>query len=289
MSALAAFSLTGLLSASAPATAGLTAMRWPFVLRDAANDAKSGPDVTKVEEGGDKDARVIGLRLTIPNYAADSGFNIYFNTDHDRSTGTYGYEYMLYAQGDGWSLNVADGAGGWKQETFSAADVSRRDGDVLEFDLSADDLGGVTFFDFIVVTFTSAPGPGGTPVLTAGDDAPDTGGFSYSLDEVANVPPAPPLIKMLGAKPVTPRAGKPFVAQFAIVDRESQLPAVAARVVLTMSIGGRSVRSMMSFQDGVAVGRATIPARARAKTLMVTVVAVLGGLKTRDQETFAIR
>jgi hypothetical protein len=286
--ALAALSLAGLLSGSAPATAGMSAMRWPFALRDAANDANGGADVTKVEDGGDRVANVIALRLTIANYAADSGFNIYFDTDHDRSTGTYGYEYMLYEQGGSWNLNAADGAGGWKHEDFSAADVGRRDGDLFEYDLSPADLGGITSFDFIVVTFTSTPGTGGTPVLAAADYAPDGGGFTYSLDEIANAPAPPPVIKTLGTKPVIPRAGKPFVAQFAIVDRDTQLPAFAARVVLTMSIGGKGLRSTMSFRDGVAIGRATIPPRARGHTLMVIVVAVVGRSKTREEQTFAI-
>jgi hypothetical protein len=287
--ALAGLTVAGLLSAVAPATVGMSTMRWPFVLLDATNDANGGPDVTKIEQGGDKDAQVIGLRLTIANYAADSGFNIYFDTDHNRSTGSYGYEYMLYSQGDSWNLNVADGAGGWQRSTPAAADIALRDGGVFEFHLSADDLGGGTFFEFVVVTFTSTPGDGGTAVLTAADYAPDRGGFTYSLDEVANAPAAPPLIKMLGTKPVTPRSGKPFVAQFAIVDRDTQLPAVAARVVLTMSIGGKSLRSTMSVRDGVAIGRATIPPRARGHTLMVTIVAALGQSKTRQQKTFRIR
>jgi hypothetical protein len=287
--ALAALSLAALLSAGAPATAGLTATRWPFQLLDATNDANGGPDVTKIEMSGDKVARVIGLRLTIANYAADSGFNIYFDTDHDRSTGSNGYEYMIYSEGNSWTLNAADGAGGWKRSTPAAADDARRNGGVFEFNLSQDDLGGVTFFNFVVVTFTSAPGDGGTPVLTAADHAPDRGGFSYSLNDIANVPAAPPLIKLLGTKPVTPRAGKPFVAQFAIVDRESQLPAVAAHVVLTMSIGGKSVRSTTSVRDGVAIGRATIPLHARGHTLSVLIVAVLSGSKTRKQESFPIR
>jgi hypothetical protein len=287
--ALAGLSLAGLLSGGAPATAGMSAMRWPFVLLDATNDANGGPDVTKIEQGGDKDAQMIGLRLTIANYAADSGFNIFFDTDHNRSTGSNGYEYMLYSQGNSWNLNVADGAGGWKRSTPAAADLAFRDGDVFEFRLSADDLGGGTYFNFVVVTFTSAPGDGGTPVLTAADFAPDRGGFTYSLDEVANFPATPPLIKMLGTKPVTPRAGKPFVAQFAIVDRDTQLPAVAARVVLSMSIGGKSLRSTMSVRDGVAIGRATIPPRARGHTLTVMIVAALGGSKTRQQKAFRIR
>jgi hypothetical protein len=289
MCALAALSLGGLLSAGAPATAGMNAMRWPFTLQDATNDAKGGPDVTKVEEGGDKAAQAIGLRLTIANYAADSGFDIYFDTDHNRSTGTYGYEYMLYSQGGSWSLNVADADGNWKRLTLSAADVGNRVGDVFELDLSAADFSGVTSFDFIVGTFTSTPGEGGTPVLTAADYAPDGGGFTYSLDQIATAPAAPPLIKMLGTKPAIPRAAKPFVAQFAIVDRDTKLPAVAARVVLTMSIGGKSIQSTMSVRDGVAIGRATIPARARGRTLMVSVVAALGRSKAQDQETFAIR
>lgn len=287
--ALAALSLTGLLAASTPAAAGMSAMRWPFALRDAANDAKGGPDVTKVEQGGDKAAQMIGLRLTIPNYAADSGLNIYFDTDHDRSTGTFGYEYMLYLQGSSWTMNVADGAGGFKREPFAASDFANHVGDVVEFDLSAADLGGVTLFDFIVVTFTSAPGAGDTPVLTAGDYAPDSGGFTYSLDGIASAPASPPVIKLLGTNPVTPHAGKSFVAQFAIVDRDTQLPAFAARVVLTMSIGGKSIRSTVSFRDGVAIGRATITPRARGHTLMVTVVATLAGSTTRQQESFRIR
>lgn len=288
-SALAALSLAGLLSAGPPAAAGMSAMRWPFALRDPTNDANGGPDVTKIEQGGDKAAQVIGLRLTIANYTADSGFNIYFDTDHDRSTGTYGYEYMLYSQGNSWNLNVADSAGAWKRTTPSAADVGRRDGGVFEFDLSADDLGGVTFFNFTVVTFTSTPGDGVTPVLNAADYAPDIGGFTYSLDDIANAPAPPPLINMLGTKPVTPRAGKPFVAQFTIVDRETLLPAVAPRVVLTMSIGGKRLRSTTNVRDGVAIGRTTIPLLARGHTLIVTIVAVLGRSKTREQETFPIR
>jgi hypothetical protein len=196
---------------------------------------------------------------------------------------------MIYLQGATWNLNVADGSGAWKRTTLAAADVGRRVGDVFEFDLNADDLGGVTFFNYIVVTFTSTPGDGVTPVLNAADYAPDGGGFTYSLDEIANAPATPPLIKMLGTKPATPRAGKSFVAQFSIVDRDSGLPAVAARVVLTMSIGGKSIGSTMSVRDGVAIGRATIPARARGHTLMVTIVAALGQSKTREQETFRIR
>jgi hypothetical protein len=288
--ALVALSLAVLLSAGAPAMAGSSAVRWPFELRDATGDAKGGPDVTKVEKGGDKGANMIGLRLTIANYAADSGLNIFFDTDHNRSTGIYGYEYMLYSQGSHWTLNVVDADGSsWKRVTPNAADFARHDGDVLEFDLSADELGGATFFDFTVLTFTSTPGEGGTPVLTAADYAPDIGGFMYSLDEVADAPAPPPSIKVLGAQPATPRAGKPFVARFAIVDRETLLPAVAAHVVLTMSIGGKGIRSTMSVRDGVATGRATIPARARGHTVMVTIVATLGGSKTRDQETFRIR
>lgn len=262
-------------------------MRWPYSYLDPSGDAAGGPDVTKIETGGDLATGQVGIRLTVLHYAADSGFDIYFDTDQNRATGTRGFEYMLVQEGNTWWWDTADGANGWKGIEAAPASFAVHDGTFFSYQLSTADLGGSAYFNFQVVTFTIAPGDATPQVLTANDRAPDRGGFDLSLNAIAAAAHPPPVIAPLGTTPKHPGATKPFTASYALTDPETRQPAIGAKVHITMRIAGKKLPTTTSFRDGVLVSRTRIPAGTRGKRLVVNVVAGTDQVTNR-QDIFRI-
>jgi hypothetical protein len=286
--AVAVLGAVALLVTGTAASAHGNALRWPYSYLDPVNDASGGPDVTKVETGGDLAAGLIGLRLTVENYVANSGFDIYVDADHDRATGTQGFEYLLVSEGDTWTWNATDGADGWKRAPLAPTSSATHDGNLFAFQLSTVDLGGTAYFNFAIVTFTIEPGNADPQVLTAKDLAPDRGGFDFSLNAIANAAHPPPLIKPLATKPKHPQAAKQFTVDYVVTDKETLLPASTAKVAVTMTIGGKKLPAATSFRDGVLVSRALMPAHARGRLLVVRVLAGIGNQETRRQDGFRI-
>jgi hypothetical protein len=240
---LAALAAVVLFAAHGSASAQTTAFRWPFQLDDAVGDASGGLDVTKVEKGGDTTARVAGLRLTMTGFAADSGFDIYLNTDLDFATGSKGAEYVLIGEDDRWWFEKADGAGGFAVAPHTAVTRTTWGDDTYEFHINPADIGGATYFDFRILTFRIAPGNADPQVLTTADRAPDSGWYQYALGEVVDAPHPAPAIHALGAQPRVPHVAKPFTMSYSVVDPETEGPASAAKVTVTMTVAGRRLAS----------------------------------------------
>jgi hypothetical protein len=272
-----------LLTGSAAASGG---MRWPFTFQDPVGDANGGPDIVSVVEGADKATATIGLRLHITGITESAGLNVFFNTDRDRTTGDGGYDAELWASDTQWDFAKWDvAAGGW-QWGGRGTQTASKEGDDFEFTLPLADLGGVPWIPYLVETYTTQTSDTGSTYPLA-DRYPDNGAQNFDFNAV--VTPPPPVIRAVLRRPWHPQAGKPFLVEYRILDRETYEPRTDGTVSVAMSIGGRTIHVARTVANGDVTARGTLPPGARGKLLAVTVTYAAAGQTTQRHDGYRVR
>jgi hypothetical protein len=258
---------------------------------DPAGDSQGAPDITAVSVSTDT-AGVITFKVTVAGFTtvapgAENLTKVYIDADRNDSTGAAGQggiEYTLAAwrgpDGTGWSIYRWNGSK-YVSVTQSAAMSFTRAGNVLAWTVSNADLGGTTGFGFYVWSSSWDS----TDTMVGEDDAPDDGGFVYTLPAVqapapTTTTPARPAVKPVIAAPIstplTAVAGKRFTVVFPVTRSDTGKPMTLGKLVGDSSVLGKAIPHAESFTGGSARLSFTIPKTAQGKLLKVKVTVVAG-------------
>lgn len=282
---LGAAALLALLTCSAAASDG--GMRWPVTYLDPAGDANGGPDIVSVVEGGDPGPGLIGFKVGVTGLSGTSAVEVDLDSDQNFATGDNGWDFALWSLGSESGLAAWDGtAGSWRDATPAGASATGSGGSVV-FTLPLSAIGRVSSLRYLVETYAQQPA-GSDPQYVVADRYPDRGVQTFDVGAVSSAPPPAPLIRALLAKPARPKAGKPFLVEYRILDRETFEARTDGTVTVTMTVGGRRLHVSSAVSAGLLTARATVPAAAKGKLLGVTVTHSEGGQKTQRHDGYRV-
>ena len=268
--------------------AGTAANRVTFT--DSTGEDPQGPDITTVVLSND-DRGTLTWVINVPNrptLTGDMAFDILINSDSNAATGDpqlFGADYDLIVIGP--ISGPAEAAlFRWDGREFTAQGVPQTSlifghaNGAMTIRLNASELGNTRRLQFILLALTGL-------VLTPEgqldaenarfDLAPDPGHGLYSFD--VRITPPRLLVRSLGLRPATPRAGRPLSALVTFA-RSDGAPATAPSVTCRARLGGSALRASGSSVTGSrATCRWALPANARGKTIRGTVTVRAGGLR----------
>ena len=277
--------LLAMLTCSAAASDG--GMRWPVTYLDPAGDANGGPDIVSVVEGGDPGPGLIGFKVGVTGLSAGSAVEVDLDSDQNSATGDNGWDFALWSLGAEYGLAAWDGAAGsWRDATPPGASANQV-GDSVVFKLPLSAIGRVSSLRYLVETYAQQPA-GSDPAYAQADRFPDRTVQTFDVGVVSSAPPPAPLIRAVLAKPARPKAGKPFLVEYRILDRDSFEARTDGTVTVTMTVGGSRLRVSSTASGGLVTARVTLPAGAKGKLLGVTVIHSESGQKTQRHDGYRV-
>ena len=257
---------------------------------DSTGEDAQGPDITTVVLSND-DRGTLTWVINVPNrptLTGDMVFGIFINSDSNAATGDaqfFGADYLLELDGP-LSGPAQVGLLRWNGTDFTAVGVPQTSlifgyaNGVLTIRMNASELGNARRMQFLVIALTGfVLGPDGQldDTNVRFDGAPDPGRGMYSFD--VRITPPRLVVRSVGMRPPTPRAGRPF-SVFVTFARSDGTRPTAPSVTCRATLGGRALAASGS---SVAGGRATcrwaLPSTASGQTIRGTVTVRSGGLR----------
>jgi hypothetical protein len=277
-------------------------------------------DQTYPDPGGDAGAGTDLLSLTIANDASGTislSFTaaqplvdnhvilVVIDADRNRATGVAGFEYEMFAFPSGGAMFVYDGT--TYVEVAPASFKLVPSGNVQQFIINRADLGNTSAFNLVAFS-ASVDGD----ELNFWDQMPNSGVISYTLsfpaqcangrdddgdgkvdaqdrgcsgttdDNEADDPPLAATVA-LGA-PVARAPGVRQGRSFSISSRVTT-DSATVRVVCTIRVAGRLVRSTGRYANGTATCTGTAPAGSAGKRLVGSILVIVTG--ARQARTFS--
>jgi hypothetical protein len=218
---------------------------------DPQGDALGGAaDVTQIDVSNDVDGNIT-FDVTLPNrpaLGAGDFLLVLLDTDNNASTGRQGLEFAIAVDPSGPGLLRASASG--FSPTASSTLTSSNGGKSVRINRS--ELGNTTVFTFFVLTGLESDD-------NAGDDAPNTGAYLYTLQ-------LRPVLDSLAARfaPAKPKAGKAFRVASTSLRLEDGTDVKADSITCVAKLNGKRLKGRCSWR---------IPANARGKRLVVTITA----------------
>jgi hypothetical protein len=245
---------------------------------------------------GDPATKTITVAVTVTGYlpvipdALERDVNVWLDTDKNSSTGDEGSDYTLDAwndpSGSWWSMSRWDGSD-WNSLPLTPTMGFTQSGDVLSWRLNAADLGGAASFSFDVSgkTFSDASDN------YVGDWAPDDGEWTFDLGSAPPATAAPernltvsltPVIGKVAAVPIRPEAGKRLTVSFPVTRSDDHKPLTAGKMTSAVSLTGKPIAHMQSFQGSVARLWFVVPKTAKGKQLTVKLTITAPSYRGKD-------
>jgi hypothetical protein len=259
---------------------------------DSTGEDAQGPDITTVVASND-DKGLLTFVINVPNRPTLTGdmlFILFVDSDANSATGdpqSLGADYAIELDGP---LSGSAGVGlfRWNGTDFTAAGVAQTTlvfayaNGAVTIKLNASELGSTRRFGFGVfavsgITLDPTTGEPNFDNIRL-DLAPDSGHGFYTY-EVKITPPSL-VVKSIGRKPLTPRAGKAFSVFVTFARSDGATPSTAPTATCRATVAGRALRASASVVTG---GRATctwsVPRTAKGKTIRGTITVQADGLK----------
>lgn len=238
--------------------------------KDAAGDSGAAPDVTDVDVGNDVVAGPIVFWVKLANrpddLAADDVVFIAIDADRNRDTGDEdGAEYAIGVDAESVWIDRWDGETYVEAEGPSLAATFSRSDRFLRVTIHPNDLGGLSSFDFLVLSF-------------AGDDfdAAPNGPPWWSYTLASGRPP----LAVLGfaLKPKAPAAGKRLTATMGVGRGDTLDLLDQGKVTCKLIVGGKAVKAARAgFTQGLPQCRWNLARTAKGKLLKGTISVTYGG------------
>lgn len=250
---------------------------------DASGDGKGAADITGVAVTSDANGQILFTISTSGAPVAQDGRVVAFlDTDLNPASGapgTLGADYILGVDEDGYSFGRWTGAD-WDWDTpYSTVRVIINASGGL-FSVNRSELGGTQSFNFWVRTLRGEPSSGQI------DDAPDDGGFNYTL------PAGGPDIREVGVK-TTPDAGPRAGRVFTVLPTTLVLPATGAMITIAPQPESYSCVAKLGAKPlrGKGTGGCTfaIPKKAKGKRLSVVLTVSYQGASKPVQLAYRVR
>jgi hypothetical protein len=265
---------------------------------DSTGEDPQGPDITTVVLSNDDRGNLTWI-INVPNrptLTGDMAFLIFINSDANTATGDpqlFGSDYVIELDGPiGGPAQV--GLFRWDGTDFTISGVPQSSlifgyANGATIRLNASELGNARRLQFLVLALTGLViGPDGQLDDTNArfDAAPDPGHGLYSFD--VRITPPRLVVRSLGMRPLTPRAGRPF-SVFVTFARSDGTRPTAPSVTCRARLGGRVLSaSGSSVTGGRATCRWALPTTAKGKTIRGTVTVQAGGLRASRSFTARI-
>jgi hypothetical protein len=258
---------------------------------DSIGDSGGAPDITNVAIKNDAGG-LVTFTITATGFQEQTRTVwLFIDTDKNGATGSpSGCEYLLEAGYDStgrwWDVYHWNGTD-WASMAQTPTMQFARTGDVLTFTLGKADMGGVTGFAFYgrSALFDSSDN------ISASDDAPDGGMWSYDLSVSAPVAPpvaVKPVVAAPVAVPAKPVAGKRMTVTFAVTRSDSGAPMSTGTMICDPSIAGKVITHAESFANGQARLSFVVPKNAKGKQLRVKVTIRQGSQSTTKVVMYAV-
>ena len=207
-------------------------------------------DITQVDVSNDLDGNIT-FALTLPDRTSlgpDDFLIILIDADNNASTGTTGSEFAIVVDASGAAFLRA------ANSSFTPATASTLTGSNggKTVRINRSDLGNTTVFAFYALSALDSDD-------NAGDDAPNTGVYLYTLE-------LRPELDSLAARfsPARPKAGKPFRVASTSLRLEDGTDVKADSLTCVAKLNGKRLAGRCSWR---------IPRNAKGKRLVVTITA----------------
>jgi hypothetical protein len=250
---------------------------------DASGDGKGAADITGVSVASDTNGQVLFTISTAGAPVAQDGLVVVFlDTDLNPASGapgTLGADYLVGVDEEGYSFGRWTGADwDWDTPYATVRVIINSSGGLISVNRS--ELGGTQSFNFWVRTLRGEPAAGQI------DDAPDDGGFNYTLAAGG------PDIREVAVKTTPdagPRAGRVFTVQ------PTSLVLPPAGGMLATSPQPESYQCVAQLGAKLLRGRGTggctfaIPKNAKRKQLSITLTVSYQGASKAVQLVYRVR
>jgi hypothetical protein len=250
---------------------------------DPSGDGKGAADITGVSVASDTNGQVLFTISTAGAPVAQDGLVVVFlDTDLNPASGapgTLGADYLFGVDEEGYSFGRWTGADwDWDTPYATVRVIINSSGGLISVNRS--ELGGTQSFNFWVRTLRGEPAAGQI------DDAPDDGGFNYTLAAGG------PDIREVAVKTTPdagPRAGRVFTVQ------PTSLVLPPAGGMLATSPQPESYQCVAQLGAKLLSGRGTggctfaIPKNAKRKQLSITLTVSYQGASKAVQLVYRVR
>jgi hypothetical protein len=200
---------------------------------------------------------------------ADMQVTLVLDSDRDRQTGSNGFDYAFQYD----ALENTHAVGRWDGTRFAIFDAPTAKVDwtasSVLFKINRKDLGGTNGFDFWVRSHLNPPD---SDLI---DDAPNDGTWAYELTAGAQA-------SRVVLPTLKPRAGKIFDARAARVQLSDGTRVAAERLTCRVTSGGRALKPLAGGC------RWRIPARLKARRIVLTIVATYGDAQLRTTKRLLV-
>lgn len=235
---------------------------------DATGDSGAAPDITDVEVGNNVVTGPIVVWITVPNrpdgLAGEDALFVFVDADRNAATGDeLGSEFVIVIDAEGLGMVRWDGVDYVDVEASSL--TAARAGTSFRISIHPSDLGGLSAFDFFVVTLSGEDG-----------DAAPNGPPSWPYTFSSGRPPLEVLEFVLSPK--APVAGKALIATMAVWRGDTLEVLTEGKATCTLTVGGKPLRTVrITSAQGIQFCRWNLPKTAKGKAYKGSIAVTYGG------------
>jgi hypothetical protein len=258
----------------------------PTAFPDPAGDHDAAPDIGAVRVS-DAKSGWITFAITTANYAVlpvQSAVVIAIDADDNPRTGESGADLQLSLVAGEIALERWDGAR-WAQDDLPTRARHRNSGNVVSIELHVSELGNGSRFRFTLLSAdVNAAVQSG---VVAVDIAPDD--FSFWRYSLANRPALRLTATRLFARPVQPRAGKPFAVNLAVTRSDTGRPITSGSVGCRVRAAQSPVTAKGTVVSGSGRCAFVVPPSAQGKSLRGTITVRVAGKTVAANFAYVVR